>query len=89
MPAAVSSDGTVDSVASARFGQGEQDMRLSAPASPTAVPASGLVVSRDNLTRLIHAHREQRAEPTEYNMTQNDPREKLSSLQHSCNTCAS
>ncbi len=86
MPAAVSSDGTVDSVASPRFGQGEQDMRLSAPACPTAVPASGLVVSRDNLTRLIHAHREQRAEPTEFNIdTERSQREAqlaTAQLQH-------
>ncbi len=32
------------------------------------MPASGLVVSSDNLTPLIHAHREQRAEPAESNI---------------------
>ncbi len=42
-------------------------MRLSAPGCPTAMPASGLMVSSDTLTRLNHSHREQRAEPTGYN----------------------
>ncbi len=66
MPAPISSDGTVGSAAGPTSGQGEQDMHLSATAYSMVVPASGLVVSSDNLTPLIHAHREQRAEPTGY-----------------------
>ncbi len=66
MPASVSSDGTVGAVAGPTWSQGEQDVRLSARACSTAMPASGLVVSSDNPTLLIHARREQRAEPIGY-----------------------
>ena len=67
MPASVPSDGTMGSFAGLALVQKERDMRLSAPGCPTAMPASGLMVSSDTLTRLIHSHREQRAEPTGYN----------------------
>ena len=69
MPASVSSDGTIGTVALPTLGHGEQDMRLLAPACPTAMPASGLVMSSDTLNQVIHAHREQHAEPTGHNIS--------------------
>lgn len=85
MPASVSSDGPMESVTVPTLGQGEQDMCLSAPACATAMPASGLVVSSDididslkaKLTQLIHAHREQRAEPNGYNTDTERPQREV------------